>query len=71
MIILNKGNKMIEELASEVQKYFEYPSYNKEPFESDFQDKMENEWKENIEELKVRIDYYKYLNKKRSEGVFL
>ena len=61
---------LIEELVSEVRKYFEYQPYNRTPFKDDFPQKMRNEWKENIGGLKERIEYYKYLNKKRSEGCY-
>ena len=61
-------DELIDELVGGVRKYFEYPPYNRTPFEEDFTQKMKNEWKENIEELKERIGYYKYLNKKRNEG---
>ena len=64
-------DSLIDELVIEVRKYFEYPPYNRTPFDDDFPQKMKNEWKENIEGLKERIEYYKYLNKKRSDGVFL
>ena len=64
-------DELTEELVREVRKYFEYPPYNRTPFEDNFPQKMRDEWKENIEELKERVEYYKYLNKKRSEGVFL
>ena len=54
---------LIDELVREVRKYFEYPPRNRTPFDNDFPQKMKNEWKENIEGLKERIEYYKYLNK--------
>ena len=68
---MHSFDDLIDELVSEVRKYFEYPPYNRTPFDDNFPQKMKNEWNENIEELKERIEYYKYLNKKRSEGVFL
>ena len=57
-------DELIEELVKEVREYYEYPPYNKTPFEDDFPQKMKNEWKGNIEGLKERIEYYKYLNNK-------
>ena len=55
---MNKDKKnteldiLTDELVVEVRKYFEYPPYNRTPFDVDFPQKMKNEWKENIEGLK-------------------
>ena len=42
-------DSLIDELVIEVRKYFEYPPYNRTPFDDDFTQKMKNEWKKNIE----------------------
>ena len=65
MEMKNKFDELIDELVVEVRKYFEYPPYNRIPFDNDFPAKMKNIWKENIEELKVCIEYYKYQNENK------
>jgi len=62
-------DELINELVIEVRKYYEWPPHNRAPFNDDFPNKMKHKWEGKIEALKEMIIYYKYLNKKRSEGV--
>jgi hypothetical protein len=59
---------LINELLNQVQQYFEWTD-NTEPFETDFKNKLIKIWFDvDIYELQESINYYKYLNLKRSTG---
>jgi hypothetical protein len=56
---------LVNELVVEARKYYEYPPYNKASFKKNFPEKMLKEWESDIEGLKERIKYYKYLNRNK------
>lgn len=71
------SDELITEFVNEIRKYFsslylvgKYPCHGV-VFDNNFPLILKNEWKEvEVEFVKERIEYYRYLNRKRDEGCF-